>query len=221
VDDPLRKLQNASDVKKWKREVAGEIGKILAAQSTSRRTLHARELLADSALSEWRLEAMLICTKASMLEADGARLLLGLYRDGRDYDEVLLAPNLYLKSVQAAAEAIAEALERCPTANAPGAAENAPERKLPAKFAALLEWASRRLKGMERRVIELAAQNHGVLPLADVASDPAIEWEVPYDNPWNSLVKRVNRKLIADKFPFKLARVDNEARLVEIGSKKT
>ncbi len=85
------------------------------------------------------------------------------------------------------------------------------------EFRVLMEFAATRLKGIERRVIELVCERGGVCPIADLACDRAIEWGSPHDNAWKSTQKRINLKL--RKQGWKLARHGNAAIFQPIGRK--
>ena len=88
-----------------------------------------------------------------------------------------------------------------------------------ANYADLITWASKELKGKQRRCIELLAENKGRMPIPDLAADSKISWEAPYDNAFNSMRQVLNKKLKKAGMPFRIQRHDNEARLSEIGQK--
>ncbi|WP_437202247.1 hypothetical protein [Planctomicrobium sp. SH664] len=73
------------------------------------------------------------------------------------------------------------------------------------------------LKGKEKRVIDLILAAGGKLSIADLAKDPKIDWQAPYDNSWNSLKNRINKKLREGGLRVELIRHDGNARLSEIG----
>src|SRR5262249_32868433 len=54
-----------------------------------------------------------------------------------------------------------------------------------ARYASLLQFAGERLKGIQRRVLELVCEGDGQCRLADLAADPQIKWHAPYDNQFN------------------------------------
>ncbi|NLS96597.1 MAG: hypothetical protein GXX96_31050 [Planctomycetaceae bacterium] len=81
----------------------------------------------------------------------------------------------------------------------------------------LRNWAQRQLKGKQRRVLELTIESGGECAISDLAIDPAIEWDTPCDEPFNSIRKAVNSKL--KKIGWKLERNNNRARLARAGQK--
>lgn len=84
---------------------------------------------------------------------------------------------------------------------------DATQPKLP--FRELLEFAESGMKGKERRIIELVCATGGSCPLADLAADPAIQWEFPWDNAYNRARARINKKLKINKQPWTLGRQNN------------
>jgi hypothetical protein len=77
----------------------------------------------------------------------------------------------------------------------------------------LRAWAETELKGIERRVIELLVDGNGKYRLADMAVDQQINWSPPYDDAWNSVRRRLNRKLTSAELPYSLRRSDGVAVL--------
>jgi hypothetical protein len=92
-------------------------------------------------------------------------------------------------------------------------------------FADLLTLARDKLKGIERRTLELLCTNNGEYALADLAVDPAVKWPSPYDDTFNSTRQRINKKLRQARLPWHIIRHDNSAKLqkrpTESRSKKT
>jgi len=74
------------------------------------------------------------------------------------------------------------------------------EGKLPLKETReLFEFAREKLKGKQRRLVELLIENGGVVPIKDIATDPQIDWPRDdygrYDSLYGSLQKAVNPKI--------------------------
>ena len=86
-----------------------------------------------------------------------------------------------------------------------------------AEFGDLPRWVDGNLKGKQRRVMVLLMDNGGHLSLADLGSDPEINWTAPYDDPWNSIQGELNRKLRTKR--WRISRYDNKAWLSKIGQK--
>lgn len=86
-------------------------------------------------------------------------------------------------------------------------------------YAPLKDFAQRNLKGIERKVVELACEGGGRYPLADMAIHPEVDWGSAWDDAWGSARRRVNRKLKAARLPWNLLRVANEARVEQNRSK--
>ncbi len=63
----------------------------------------------------------------------------------------------------------------------------------------------------ERRVVDLICDRGGKIPKQDLAIDPAICWDDPYDDALNSTLKRVNRKLKRERKPWAIFREKNHA----------
>ena len=85
-----------------------------------------------------------------------------------------------------------------------------PQEVTPGVYQQLAKWAADKLKGKQRRTVELLAENNGRIEMKDLATDPAIDWEAPFDNQFNSLAKAVNPKL--RKIGWRIFRQSNEAR---------
>jgi hypothetical protein len=83
----------------------------------------------------------------------------------------------------------------------------------------VLDWASRNLKGKQRRVLELAIEGGGQISIADIAMDAQISWHAPFGDSFNGIRKAVNQKLRSAGLPFVLERHDNNARLARKGQK--
>jgi hypothetical protein len=81
------------------------------------------------------------------------------------------------------------------------------------QFPELIAFAQAKTKGTERRVIELVCEKAGSCPLADLANDPGIRWEHPWDNAYNKAQGRINKKLRLNRLPWRLYRRDNSAKL--------
>jgi hypothetical protein len=80
-------------------------------------------------------------------------------------------------------------------------------------YAALLAFAETGLRGKGRRVVEIVCRNGGEYPLADLALDPGVEWNAPWEDAWESLRRRVNAKLKAAGQPYRLIRDQGKARI--------
>ena len=85
-----------------------------------------------------------------------------------------------------------------------------PQEVTPGVYQQLAKWAADKLKGKQRRTVELLAENNGRIEMKDLATDPAIDWKAPFDNQFNSLAKAVNPKL--RKIGWRIFRQSNEAR---------
>jgi hypothetical protein len=96
-------------------------------------------------------------------------------------------------------------------------------RAKPTGLDQVLVFAEGTLKGIERRVIELVCEGGGACKLSDIALDPAICWNAPWDDTFNSARKRINTKIKSAALPWRLRRQSNEARLVPLanGTKKS
>ncbi len=86
------------------------------------------------------------------------------------------------------------------------------------QLATLRNWVADNLKGKQRRVVELLIDNNSKYPLADLANDSQISWQVPYENAWNSMRSALIGKL--KQQGYRIERQDNEARLVALGAQK-
>ena len=87
------------------------------------------------------------------------------------------------------------------------------------EFSELLNWVAANLKGKQRRVMELVIDGGGKCPLSDIAIDPTVSWEMPYDNSFNGIRIAVNLKLKKASEGWRLERNDNKARLLKIVQK--
>jgi hypothetical protein len=88
-----------------------------------------------------------------------------------------------------------------------------------ADYSELNEFAASTLKGIERTTLELICTNGGEYPLADLAADPAVQWNRPWDDSFNSARKRINVKLKEAGLGWKLERHDNKAKLKKVATK--
>lgn len=79
----------------------------------------------------------------------------------------------------------------------------------------LRQFAAQELKGKQRRVIELLSDAGGSVPIRDLASDPKIGWQAPYDNAVKSIVRELNTKLK----DWRIERQDNELRVKRVSRK--
>ena len=90
-------------------------------------------------------------------------------------------------------------------------------------FAALLHrvkaFAASDLKGIQRRVIELLVSSNGEMPIADIATDPAVNWQPPNKASIDSVKRALNTKLRSLKAYLSVR--DNRLRLVQGAAKKT
>jgi hypothetical protein len=86
-------------------------------------------------------------------------------------------------------------------------------------YSELKRFAASTLKGIERSTLELVCTNGGEYPLANLAADPAIQWNSPWDDNFNSTRKRINAKLKKADLRWKLERHDNKAKLKLIATK--
>jgi hypothetical protein len=62
-------------------------------------------------------------------------------------------------------------------------------------FDDLLAWASEELKGKELAVVERICENGGRISLEQLAKDPQIKWQKPFDSAYNGIRSKVNKKL--------------------------
>ena len=83
----------------------------------------------------------------------------------------------------------------------------------------LTQWVADKLKGIQRRVMELTIQGGGKCRLPDLAIDEKIQWGAPYDNAFNGICREVNKKMKQAGLGWKLARRKNKSRLEKIGQK--
>ncbi|NLY01668.1 MAG: hypothetical protein GXY83_36745 [Rhodopirellula sp.] len=83
------------------------------------------------------------------------------------------------------------------------------------------QWAAAKLRRNQRRAVELLAENAGSLPIADIASDAAIGWQLPYDDSVSSLIRELNKEHKLPSIGWRIHRHDNEIRLVKLKGKIT
>jgi hypothetical protein len=76
------------------------------------------------------------------------------------------------------------------------------------------QFADKHMKGIEQRIVQLVCERNGACPLADLAIDPAIEWDMPCDGVFNTTSRRINLKL--KKLGWKLYRGQNAAKFAKI-----
>ncbi len=91
-----------------------------------------------------------------------------------------------------------------------------------AEYRELARWAMDDLKGKQRRAVELLIEHNGRIAISDLATDPAIDWQKPFDDAFNSLKQALKEKL--SKLGWRIFRQSNEARLdrrteVKVGQK--
>jgi hypothetical protein len=84
-------------------------------------------------------------------------------------------------------------------------------------FVELKKWVKNKLKGKQRRVVELTIEAGGEFAISDLAIDPAIGWETPCDNAFGNICKAVNPKLKKAKIGWRIERNDNKSRLAKVG----
>jgi hypothetical protein len=101
-----------------------------------------------------------------------------------------------------------------PPSELPARIPAAPPRDADDPLALLRVWAGNDLSGKERRVVELLCDGGGECPLPDMAADPAIQWDSPWVDNWNSTRKRLRPKL--RKRGWALHRRDNRAKLTRL-----
>jgi hypothetical protein len=87
------------------------------------------------------------------------------------------------------------------------------QKQASSAFYDLRDFARSDLKGKQRRIVELLCDNDGEVPLAILASDPAIRWKKPWDNSYGKAQGQIRLKLRAANIRFYLSRVDNSATL--------
>jgi hypothetical protein len=85
------------------------------------------------------------------------------------------------------------------------------------EFAEARKFAREKLKGIQRRVLELLCQNGGAVPIADLAADPQIGWSAPFDNSYNNVRKTLNEKFAKSSLPYQLLRKGSSAVLLVRG----
>ena len=119
-------------------------------------------------------------------------------------------------------EAVSSA-DALPTSTAIGTtADHAQEPPANDSFAALLDrvkaFAATDLKGLQRRVIELLVSSSGEMPIADIATDPAVNWQKPYKPAVDGVKRALNEKLRSLK--LRLSVRDNRLCLVQETAKR-
>lgn len=80
-------------------------------------------------------------------------------------------------------------------------------------FPGLHDLAENTLKGKQRRTVILLVACGGMVPLADLATEPGIEWD-SHDGPFNDMRKALNSQFRKAKLPYKLSRHNNAAKLI-------
>lgn len=95
------------------------------------------------------------------------------------------------------------------------AGEATGQARMPAPdcFSELKQFAETKMKGIERRILELVCTHDGKYPLKDLAADAAIQWNAPYDDAFENARRRINAKLQKAKLPWRIQRQDNGAKL--------
>jgi hypothetical protein len=81
----------------------------------------------------------------------------------------------------------------------------------PGKWADPARFAADRLKGNERKLVEMVIGGNGRVPIATIAKE--VGWEKPWDDAFNGTMGRVNKKLKSAKLPYRIFRQSNEAHI--------
>ena len=87
------------------------------------------------------------------------------------------------------------------------------------EYKELQKWAETELKGKQRRVLELLIEGKGKQSISTLAEDPAIDWQEPYENAWNSIKKTLNKKLLKQPDRWRISTHDRNAELSKAGQK--
>jgi hypothetical protein len=81
-------------------------------------------------------------------------------------------------------------------------------------------WVDIELKGKQQRLMELLLEdtaalleNRAVVKLVDIASDPMIDWDSPYDDSFSSIARVLKGKLMKAKKPVTIVRRKNVVKL--------
>jgi hypothetical protein len=75
------------------------------------------------------------------------------------------------------------------------------------------DFATAHLSAKERRIIELVCDHAGICPITDLAKDPAIAWQKPWDDAYASAQGRINRKCRKLKQLWTIQRRGNAATI--------
>lgn len=81
------------------------------------------------------------------------------------------------------------------------------------EYDVLWDFAETELIGKERAVLEEVLRKGGRVELKDLAIATGVDWQLPWDDSWESVQRRLNRKLRKAKYPYILRRRDNIAVL--------
>jgi hypothetical protein len=150
-----------------------------------------------------------------------SRLLIPAYHPTLDEEALWIHLHATLAYSQAELERLASAEPQpAPTPAAPAAPQPAPSKTTPetepvadgaVDYHPLLVYAAQKLKGDERKAVEVLCGNNGSLALADFAL--AMEWDCFDEGQWSSLQNRLNKKNKLQGQGWRLRRHDNHAIL--------